>query len=300
VMAGTLSPLIVEAVTGKPITVGAPWFNLVFGVLMAIMLVILPAGPLLAWKRADAAGALQRLGVAAGVALVAALVALFLFDPKSGLAVTGAALGMWLIVGALTELAERIRLGRGSMGEAWRRLTGLPRGSWGTTLGHLGLGVFILGACIEISGKVEASKVMSPGDVLPVGAYALRLDSVGEVDGPNYLAERAAMTAVKDGKVVCTPQPERRLYYVGEQQKSEVALCLRGLDDVYIVMGDKRPGPDGKTQYLVQAYVNPWVRLIFLGPLIMAIGGAISLSDRRLRLGVARRKVAPAPQEAVA
>src|SRR5204863_159749 len=105
-------------------------------------------------------------------------------------------------------------------------------------------------------------------------------------------------TVLKDGAPICTAQPERRLYYVGERSKSRVALCLRGLDDVYVVMGDKR-AVAGKSQFLVQAYINPWVRLIFLGPLLMAIGGAISLSDRRLRLGVARRaRPLAAPQEA--
>jgi cytochrome c-type biogenesis protein CcmF len=298
VMAGTLAPLVVEAITGKPISVGAPYFNLVFGVLMALMIIIVPVGPLLAWKRGDARGVLQRLSVAAGLALVGGLIGLLLISPRSALAAVGGVLGVWLIAGALTELAERIRLFRGERGEAFRRLRGLPRGAWGTTFAHLGLGVFILGACVEISGKVEASKVMSPGDILPVGAYSIRLDSVGEVDGPNYLAERAEMTVLKDGRPVCAARPERRLFYVGERSKSEVALCLRGLDDVYVVMGDKRQA-DGKTQFLIQAYVNPWVRLIFLGPLLMAIGGAISLSDRRLRLGVARRtRPVPAPQEA--
>jgi cytochrome c-type biogenesis protein CcmF len=302
VLGGTLAPLIVEAITGKPISVGAPYFNLVFGVLMALMVLILPIGPLLAWKRGDAKGVLQRLGVSVGLALVAGLVGLLVINPRSGLAVVGAALGVWLVAGALTELWERVR-GKGAKGEVWRRLTGLPRGAWGTTLGHLGLGIFILGACIELSGKVEASKVMTPGDVLPVGAYSLRLNTVGDVDGPNYLATRASMTALRDGKTVCEPKPERRLYYVGERQKSQTALCPRGLDDVYVVMGDSRDLGGGKTGYLIKAYVNPFVRLIFLGPLIMAIGGAISLSDRRLRIGVGRKakpRAKPLPEGATA
>ncbi|HET9159492.1 MAG TPA: heme lyase CcmF/NrfE family subunit [Caulobacteraceae bacterium] len=293
VLGGTMAPLIVEAVTGKPISVGAPYFNLVFGVLMALMVLILPIGPLLAWKRGDAKGVFQRLLTAAGIAVLAAGAGLFLINPHSGLAIVGAALGMWLVAGAITELYTRVR-GSGAKGELWRRLTGLPRGAWGTTLGHLGLGVFILGACIELAGKVEASNVMTPGDTLPLGAYTLRLNTVGDVDGPNYLATRANMTALRDGKTVCEPKPERRLYYVGERAKSQTALCPRGLDDVYVVMGEKRDLPGGKTGYLIKAYVNPFVRLIFLGPLIMAIGGAISLSDRRLRIGLAR-KARPKP-----
>jgi len=287
VMGGTLAPLVVEAITGKPISVGAPYFNLVFGVLMGLMVLILPIGPLLAWKRGDAKGVFQRLATAAGIAVLAAGAGLFLINPHRGLAVIGSGLGIWLVGGALTELVQRVR-GSGAKGEIWRRLTGLPRGAWGTTFAHLGLGVFILGACIELAGKVEASNVMSPGDVLSVGSYSLRLNTVGEVDGPNYLAERADMTVLKNGEAVCNAKPERRLYYVGERNKSQTALCLRGLDDVYVVMGEKREAA-GKSGYLIKAYVNPLVRLIFLGPLLMAIGGAISLSDRRLRLGVARK-----------
>ncbi|CAN5338597.1 heme lyase CcmF/NrfE family subunit [soil metagenome] len=296
VMLGTLYPLIIEAITGKPISVGTGYFNRSFVPLMAAVLVILPAGPLLAWKRGDGGELLKRLTAPLAVALLAGLVTIFLTSPKSALATTAAMIGAWLIAGALTELAERVRLGRGSSAESLRRLTGLPRGSWGTTLAHIGMGVFVLGAGLEIAGKVEASKVMSVGDSLSVGAYVLTMTDVSDVDGPNYLAQRATMSAIKNGKLACSPAPERRLFYVGETSTSETAICLRGLDDLYVVMGEQRAG-EGKKSWLVQAYVNPWVRLIFLGPVLMALGGVVSLSDRRLRLGVGRRR-APKPVKA--
>jgi len=294
VLFGTLYPLIVEAIVGKPISVGTPYFNLTFAPLMAAALVILPAGPLIAWKRGDAAIAVRRLWIAALIALGAGVLGFALIEPKRGLAAGGCTLGVWLIAGTLTELAERTRLGRAPAGDVLRRAGGLPRGAWGMTLAHIGVGVFVLGACVEIAGKVEAAKVMRPGDVLPVGAYILKLERVGFVDGPNYVAERGHVVATKNGRVVCQGAPERRSFSAGGQTTSEVAICAKGLDHLYIVLGERRQEASGPV-WLVRGYFNPWAWLIFAGPLLMAIGGAVSLSDRRLRLGVARKAAAPAP-----
>ncbi|HEX6861047.1 MAG TPA: heme lyase CcmF/NrfE family subunit [Caulobacteraceae bacterium] len=286
VLLGTLYPLIREAMGGETVSVGPPYFNLTFLPLMAVAFLVLPFGPLLAWKRGDAAGAAQRLWVAALVALGAALVAFALVSPRKALASLGVGIGFWLIAGAVAELAERTRAFRLPWGEVRRRLTGLPRGAWGMTLAHAGLGVFVLGAAFESSWKVEAAQVLTLGQSLDVGAYHLRLDDVGAVDGPNYLAERAVITATRAGRPVCTATPERRAYYAGGQTTSEVYICPRGIDQLYIVLGERRAG---KT-WLVRAYFNPWVQLIFLGPLLMALGGVISLSDRRLRIGVGARR----------
>ncbi len=293
VLFGTLYPMIFEAVTSKPISVGPPYFDLVFGVIMALALVILPAGPLIAWKRGDAAGALKRLALAGGLALAAAAAGYAFVSPKRALAAIGCGIGIWLIAGSLTELAERARLGRTAIAESLRRLGGLPRGAWGMTLAHIGMGVFVLGACVELGGKVEATKVMVPGDTFQAGIYSLKLDSVGPIDGPNYLAERAAITASLNGKPICAADPERRTYPESHTTTSEVSICYRGLTHLYIVLGERREGNDGVPRWLVTAYVNPWAWLIFLGPVLMALGGVTSLSDRRLRLGVGRKAVSP-------
>ncbi|HEY0053341.1 MAG TPA: heme lyase CcmF/NrfE family subunit [Caulobacteraceae bacterium] len=289
VLLGTLYPLIIEAVTGETISVGPPYFAATFVPIMAAALLVLPAGPLLAWKRADLPGALQRLWWAAALSLAVGLAWLSLVDPGAALAAAGVALGAWLVVGALAEVAERVRLGRAPWSEVGRRAEGLPRGAWGMTLAHLGMGVFVLGAVVETSGKQEAAQALSTGRTLDVGGYSLRLDSVEVIEGPNYLAERARLTVTRDGRVVCTPTPERRFFPAGGQTTSEVALCFRGLSDLYVVTGERRAGPGGEPAWLVRAYWNPWARLIFLGPLIMAIGGGLSLSDRRLRIGTPTR-----------
>jgi cytochrome c-type biogenesis protein CcmF len=289
VLLGTLYPLIREAVTNEPISVGPPYFNLTFTPLMAAMILILPAGPLLAWKRGDARGVAQRLWAAMALAGVAGLLAYAVVSPRKAFGAAGVALGAWLITGAVAELVERTRAFRAPAAETWRRLVGLPRGAWGMTLAHLGLGVFVLGACFETGWRTEAAETLPLGGSLEVGAYHLTLDAVKPVEGPNYDADRGVIIATKGGRPICRAEPERRLYLANGQTTSEVAICNRGLSHLYIVLGERRVA-GGHSVWLVRAYWNPWAILIFAGPAIMALGGLISLSDRRLRLGVGARR----------
>jgi len=292
VLFGTLYPLIREAM-GATISVGPGYFNVIFVPLMAALFILLPAGPLLAWKRGDARGVIQRLWLAVLVAAGAAVAALALVSPRHALGALGVGLGGWLVAGAIVEIAERTRAFRVPAAETWRRLTGLPRGAWGMTLAHLGLGVFVMGAVFETGWKVEAAEALQIGGSLDIGAYHVRLDAVRPVNGPNYDADQATLTVTKAGQPICTSTPERRLYTTGGQTTSEVGLCYRGPSHIYLVLGDRRDA--GTTPaWLVRAYWNPWASLIFLGPVIMGLGGLISLSDRRLRLGVGRRKEQPA------
>src|SRR5690606_19205506 len=268
VLVGTLYPLALEAAGGGTISVGPPYFNLTFTPLMAAALVLLPAGPLIAWKRGDLTGALQRLAAAGGLAILAAVAVFALYEPKKAFAALGAGLGVWLIFGALTETAERLRLFRAPPAETWRRATGLPRGAWGMTLAHAGLGLFVLGACVETAYKVEAAAVLSVGGEIASGPFVVRLDDVRVIEGPNYLAEQGAFTVSPQrpsAGEVRRLTAERRLYPAGGQTTTEVGLDFRGLDDLYVVLGDRRAAPDGGPAWSVRAYWNPWARLIFLG-----------------------------------
>jgi cytochrome c-type biogenesis protein CcmF len=293
VLLGTLYPLIREALNGEAISVGPPYFNLTFTPLMTALILLLPAGPLLAWKRGDALGVAQRLWAAAALALLAGIGAYALVSPQKAFGALGLAMGAWLICGALAEILERTRAFRAPAAESWRRLTGLPRGAWGMTLAHLGLGIFVLGACFETGWRAEAAETLPLGGSLNVGAYHLTLRGVKPVEGPNYDAEEADIVATRAGKPVCKAAPERRLYLANGQTTSEVAICERGPSHLYIVLGERRLAA-GKSVWLVRAYWNPWAVLIFLGPVTMALGGLISLSDRRLRIGVPRRREAAA------
>jgi cytochrome c-type biogenesis protein CcmF len=258
---------------------------------MAVAFVILPAGPLLAWKRGDALAVLQRLSLAGALAIAAGLLTFAMIRPREALASAVVGLGLWLVLGALEEAAGRVRLFRAPLAETARRFGGLPRGAWGMTLAHLGLGLFVMGAAFETTWRNETAAVLTIGAGTPLGTYHLQLTSVGERPGPNYDAERGVVRVTDaSGRLICTATPERRTYDTGGQTTSKVALCLKGLDDLYIVLGERRTAPDGGSAWLVRGFANPWVRLIFLGPLVMAVGGALSLSDRRLRFAAGQRR----------
>jgi cytochrome c-type biogenesis protein CcmF len=295
---GTLYPLIRQALTGEAISVGAPFFALTFGPLMAICLLVLPFGPFLAWKRGDLYAAMQRLFAAAGAAVLVAFGWLLFVQPGQAFAAFGVSLGVWLVIGAVSEMLIRARLGSAVLPEVWRRLTGLPRGAWGMTLAHIGIGVFVLGAVVETSGRIEAAQALGVGDSLRVGAYTLTLDGVAPVDGPNYQADRATIAVIGPSGAAGTMTPERRFYPANRQNTSQVAIDAKGPSDLYVVLGEQRAG--AKATWLIRAYWNPWARLIFAGPLLMALGGLISLSDRRLRLAVGARAKVRAGAEAVA
>ena len=301
VLLGTLYPLLLKGLTGATISVGEPYFNAVFAPLMAVACVLLPAGPFMAWKRGDLMGAWQRLKLAALLAVLVAIAGYFLFDPKKALAAFGLGLGFWLILGALFELFERTKAFRAPVAESVRRARGLPLGAWGMALAHAGLGVFILGAVVETSFKVEQGKALAIGHEIAAGPWKVKLEKVEIIEGPNYLAEqgRLRVMPVDGGAAEKIVTSERRFFPAGAKTTTEVGLDFRGLDDVYVVMGERTRTDAGEPAWFIRLHYNPWARLIFLGPALMALGGLVSLLDRRLRVGASagsrrRRKEAKA------
>ena len=285
---GTLYPLARQALTGEAISVGAPYFALTFGPLMGLCLLVLPVGPLLAWKRGELTGALRKLWLAAVAAVAAGLVGLLVVSPRNGFAALGLALGAWLIAGALSEIAARVQVGQARPAELARRLRRLPLGAWGMTLAHAGLGVFVLGASTELAWRVEAAQSLNVGRSLASGGYTLTLEGVSPIQGPNFTAERATIRVQPPRGAAFTVAPERRLYPARRQTTSKVAIRRQGTSDLYVVLGEGGE-VGGRPAWLVRVFYNPWARLIFFGPVLMALGGAVSLADRRLRLAVGRR-----------
>ena len=298
VLLGTLYPLLLKGFSGATISVGEPYFNAVFVPLMAMACVLLPAGPFLAWKRGDMIGAMQHLRLAAILALVAAIGGYFLFEPKKALAAFGLGLGCWLIIGSISEVMVRAKAFKVPLAESLRRARGLPLGAWGMALAHAGLGVFILGAVVESSFKVEQGRALAIGHTLEAGPWKVKLEAVEIVEGPNYLAEQGRLRVMPvDGKAKeKTVTSERRFFPAGAKTTTEVGLDFRGLDDVYVVMGERTRTDEGQAAWFIRLHYNPWARLIFLGPALMALGGLVSLMDRRLRVGATgskRRKKTP-------
>jgi cytochrome c-type biogenesis protein CcmF len=288
VFVGTLYPLALEAITGDRISVGAPFFNMTVLPLMAPLILAMPVGQSLAWKRGDLLGAAQRLGVALGAGVIAAAVVAWLSWGGPALAPIAFGAGIWLIVGAFAEIAARARAGGTGASVVWARLSGLPRSAFGTAIAHAGVGVTVLGLAAT-AWSDEQSASLAPGEIAVVGGYGVRLDSFGPRNGPNYREDVAAFTVLEGRAPVGRVESGKRLFIGRAMPTTEAGLWTRGLSQVYVSIGETEPG--GKL--VVRAYYKPLVLLIWLGAVAMAIGGAASLSDRRRRIGAPRAARAP-------
>jgi cytochrome c-type biogenesis protein CcmF len=287
VFIGTLYPLVLEAAGGGKVSVGPPYFNATFVPLMAPLVAALAVGPLLAWKRGDLAAALGRLKFAAAAALAALVLAgaLAWGRPVLGAVAIGAA--VWLAAGVLSELAARIGLGALPVSQSLARARGLPRSAWGMTLAHLGLAGVIAGAAGAALWSEEKILTMQPGQAASIAGYDIRFEGATERRGPNYVSLFATFQASRGGATVARLEAERRRYLVGGQDTTEAAIHTMVSGDLYAVVGEAQK--DGG--YVVRLYFKPLVAWIWAGAAVMVLGGLMSLSDRRLRIGApARRK----------
>jgi cytochrome c-type biogenesis protein CcmF len=230
-----------------------------------------------------------------GLALVVQLVAL---RGTGVLAAGGMALAVWVVAGSLAELAGRAQLFRGPLGRSWQRAKGLPRSSYAMTLAHVGLGVFVAGVTASSAWQSEAILVMAPGDRAELAGYQFTLARIDEAEGPNYVARRATFEVARAGAPVATLTPEKRFYPVEQQATSEAGIDMGALRDLYVVLGDPVAGEAASARHTVRIYHNPLVMWIWGGVIIMGFAGALSLTDRRHRVGAptpARARLAPAP-----
>jgi len=296
VFVGTLYPLVLEVVTGDKISVGAPFYNLTFAPLILPLLVAVPFGPLLAWKRGDLLGAAQRLIAAGCVGLVAAAVLLAWTRGGAVLAPLAIGLAVFVILGALTDMAERTALFSAPPSISLRRARGLPRAAWGTAIAHAGLGVTLIGIVCETTWSSERIVAMKPGDTVAISGYHATLADLGQRQGPNFREMVGRFTIDVDGRSIGVMTPSKRSFTTRGMSTTEAALLTRGVSQLYISLGDSNT--DGSLA--VRIYHKPLVLLIWLGAAVMAAGGVLSLSDRRLRVGAPRaaRKTAQALQAA--
>jgi len=282
VFVGTLYPLLLEALTGAKISVGAPFFNLTAVPLMIPLFVVIPIGQKLAWKRGELLGAVQRLWWIAALAIVIAAGLGFAMRGGPVMALAGIALGLYLVIGALDDLVDRaLRAGVANIGS---RLRAIPRSVFAMAIAHAGAGVMVLGIAAT---AFEQEKIVSlkPDESVALGTYTLTLNGFAPETGPNYTS-MVARFSLRDGTgVIAELAPAKRMYIGRQMPTSEVARYRHGFSEVYLAIGETSEG----SRVDLRAYDKPFVLLIWLGPLFMAVGGLLSLSDRRLRVGAPRR-----------
>ena len=294
VFVGTLYPLALEALTGEKISVGAPFFNLTFGPLFVPLLIAVPFGPLLAWKRGDFPGAAQRLIAAAALGITALGVTFAVQRGGPVLAPFGIGLAVYVMIGALIDPIERVGLFRVPLATAFARARGLPRSAWGTAVAHFAAGMLLAGVIAESQWNTERIVSLKTGESVAVSGYDLTLDGMLPRQGPNYRELIARFTVRRDGAVIAVLEPSKRTFPQRSMSTTEAALLTRGASQLYLSLGDV--GSDGAIA--VRLYHKPLVLLIWFGAIVMVLGGALSLSDRRLRVGAPKPARKPAMQPA--
>ena len=290
VFLGTLYPLFLDVIDAGKVSVGPPFFNATFLPLMAPVVIATAVGPMLAWKRGDLRGVLGRLWFALAAAALVAGGALLLAGARHVIAALALGAAAWLFAGVLIEWAERVRLFRAPLAESWRRARHIPRAAYGMSLAHAGLAIIVAGITASSAWQTEVIRNLHPGDAVDVAGYAFRFEGVQEVAGPNYRAQEARFTVTRDGAPVALLTPERRSYPVEGQTTTEAAIHTTWLADLYAVIGEG----DAAHGWTVRLYHNPLVPWIWLGALVMVLGGCVSLTDRRHRVGVPAQRRAPA------
>ena len=294
VFVGTLYPLALEAITGTKISVGAPFFNLTFGPLFVPLLFAMPFGPLLAWKRGDILGVAQRLMGAFAVGLVTIAIVAAAESEVSVLAPFGIGLALFVMAGAVTDIVERVGLFRVSLSIVRQRAAGLPRSVWGTAFAHFGIAVTLLGIVSVGTWASERIVGLKPSQTVSLSGFDLSFDGLVQRSGPNYRELVGKFTVRRGGVPIATMEPAKRSFESRTTTTTEAALLTRGFSQLYLSLGDVND--DGSVA--VRLYYKPMVLLIWIGALVMMFGGALSLSDRRLRIGAPRPAAKPAAQPA--
>jgi len=287
VMLGTLYPLFLDALGLGKISVGPPYFEAVFVPLMVPAVFLMALGPIARWKEARLPELAWRLRWAGGAAVATAILLPLTLGSWRPLSALGFLLAGWVIAASVTAFVQRLRMqpAAQSFGQKLRAVSGAQLGM---LVAHAGIGIFIIGVTAVKAFETEQDLRMRPGEVASVGSYALRFDGVRDREGPNYSAARGTLQLLRDGKPVRTLHPEKRVYHAQNQPMTESAIDSGLTRDLYVALGEPLEGG----AWSVRIHYKPLVVWIWLGCVVMAIGGLLATLDRRYRV-VTRRREAP-------
>jgi cytochrome c-type biogenesis protein CcmF len=283
--------LFFEALTGgEKISVGPPFFNAAFVPMMLPLVFAMALGPLLSWKRADLAGVFQRLKFVAVLSVLATLAIWYRMNGGPVLGYLSILLAFWLLFATVREWVGRIRLFEVPFTDAVRRARNLPRASHGMSMAHAGVAVVILGMVGSSVWKSEQILFAQPGTDVSIAGFEVEFRGVERVRGPNYVADRGTLDVSRNGERLTTLYPERRSYPVAQSTTTESAIRSTLAGDLYISIGQPAlEEADDSGAWTLRILYEPLVNLIWIGAGMLVIGGGLSLSDRRLRVGAPKR-----------
>jgi cytochrome c-type biogenesis protein CcmF len=271
-MMGTLAPLIVEMLNGGKISIGPPWFEIAFMVPMIPLVALLGLGMHTAWRKQSTDPWIRTLRGPAIVAVVIGVVLPLLFYGRvSLLLVVGCAAAAWIVISSLIQPVR-----------SWRRKKGtsaITRSALGMSIAHMGMGLFVIGVTIVSAFGVESDRAMRLGETLDVGGFDFELRDIRDVQGPNYSAIEGVVEIRRDGEFVATVRPQKRQYLVQKNWMTEAGIHPSWNKDLFVALGDQL----GDGAWSVRIQYKPMISFIWIGAFIMALGGLISVTDRRYR-----------------
>lgn len=286
VLFGTLYPLFLEAVSGDKISVGPPFFNGAFVPMMLPLVFVMGLGPFLSWKRADLIGVLQRVRFVVVLAVLATLAIWYFAKGGPVLAYLSILIALWLFFASLREWALRVRLFEVPLQESIRRARNLPRAAHGMTLAHAGVAVLMIGMIGSSVWKSEEIAFVEPGTSVNIAGFDVTFEGVQRVRGPNYIADQGTLRVERGGSFVTALKPERRSYPVAQSTTTESAIRSTLAGDLYASITE--PSLDEAEEsgaWTLRILYEPFVGLLWLGAAMLVIGGSLSLTDRRFRVG---------------
>ena len=290
VFIGTMWPLLAEMFFDRKLSVGPPFFNAAFTPFMVLLGLFLPIGSAMPWKRAQISRVLKPLRYVFVLAMALGCLAYVIQTGRSLLGPVGMFLGAWIVMGAVVDLLGRTGRGQGRL----RRLSRLPRADWGKVTAHSGLGVTMAGIAGLMAWNIDDIRAVPIGGTIDVGSYSVQLDNVERSQGPNYVATTGYVTLFQDGVEIAQLRPEKRFYPVAQMPTTEAAIDYNLLRDVYVVIGDEQDTGG----WVIRTYVKPLTNWIWIGCALMALGGLLSLTDRRFRVAAgAAKRATPVPAE---
>ncbi|RZT93796.1 cytochrome c-type biogenesis protein CcmF [Rivibacter subsaxonicus] len=279
VLLGTLYPLILDALGLGKISVGPPYFDTVFVPLMTPLVFLMGVGPLTRWKQAELPELGRRLRWAAAVAVVSALLAAWTAGTLAPMSVLGLLMTFWIVASLAVDVWERVRPVGGVRTNVFRRMRQLPRAMVGMMVAHLGVAAFVFGVTMVRSFEVERDVKMRAGDSTTVNGYTFTFKGTQAGQGPNFEVARGHVEVTRGERKVADMYPEKRLYLVQRMPMTEAAIHTRLDRDLYVSLGEVVDGD----AWVVRVYVKPFIAWIWLGCLIMGLGGLLAISDRRYR-----------------
>ena len=280
VLLGTLYPIFIDAINNSKVSVGPPYFEAVFIPLMVPALLLCAFSPMLSWKRAKLENILERVIAVFILSILSTAILVFIYGGSSS-AFLGLFLGIWLILGTVYEFLIKVGL-KLSFHTFLKRSLQLPRSAYGMSLAHIGVAIFVMGVTVSSAWKIEIEQPIKEGEKVIINSIELKFLNINNVEGPNWIAERGEFEVVRLGKKKEFLYPERRFYPASKINTSEPAIMSNVFFDLYIVLGESLNNDES---YSLRVYYSPFINWIWFGIMCMVLGGLLSVSDRKHRLG---------------